>query len=240
MTRLVLVRHGESNASVARVIGGPRTCNGLSPLGEAQARALANRFRGGAGPRPDALYASTMPRAVQTAQILAPVWGMGITQVDDLREHDPGPLVDGLTFEEYQTNYGSSRDWAEEPFLRGFEGGETLAAFQYRSALAVRRLVAKHREETVMVVCHGGVIDIVLRSLLGLPMFGSFYLYTANTSLTELLRPPVSDGEPLGMWHLLRYNDAAHLEPPWAGECTRAPSRSWGPETEVTAGIEPA
>ena len=41
MTRLVLIRHGESVSSVQRTMGGPRTCGGLSPLGRKQAEALA-------------------------------------------------------------------------------------------------------------------------------------------------------------------------------------------------------
>ena len=44
MTRLVYVRHGESNTTVARVIGGPRTCSGLSPLGVQQAERLRDRW----------------------------------------------------------------------------------------------------------------------------------------------------------------------------------------------------
>ena len=56
-----------------------------------------------------------------------------------------------------------------------------------------------------MVVCHGGVVDVAFRSLLGLPITGGFELHTVNTSLTELVqtRP--------GRWRLARYNDAAHL-----------------------------
>ena len=65
-------------------------------------------------------------------------------------------------------------------------------------------LLAPHDDHTIVVVCHGGVIDVGLRALLNLPIVGSFVLKTVNTSLTELSR--------LGaIWRLLRYNDAAHL-----------------------------
>ena len=43
-TRLVLIRHGESNTTVARVLGGPRTCSGLSELGRRQAERLRDRI----------------------------------------------------------------------------------------------------------------------------------------------------------------------------------------------------
>jgi probable phosphoglycerate mutase len=58
----------------------------------------------------------------------------------------------------------------------------------------------------VVVVCHGGVIDAAFRTLLRLPMTGSFELRTTNTSLTELVHVRA------GRWQLIRYNDAAHLE----------------------------
>jgi len=44
VTRLVFVRHGESNTTVARVIGGHRTCSGLSDLGRLQAERLRDRL----------------------------------------------------------------------------------------------------------------------------------------------------------------------------------------------------
>ena len=75
MTRLVLVRHGESVASANRSIGGPRTCAGLSDLGRAQCDRLAARLAetgelGGA-----VLYASGYPRARETAERIAGALG---------------------------------------------------------------------------------------------------------------------------------------------------------------------
>jgi broad specificity phosphatase PhoE len=62
----------------------------------------------------------------------------------------------------------------------------------------------------VVVVCHGGVIDVAIRHLLSIPLVGTFELHTLNTSITELaFRDP--------RWALLRYNDAAHLEGVAAG-----------------------
>ena len=72
MTRLVLIRHGESVATVERRIGGVRTCAGLSPLGRKQAEALAARLARTGELKADAVVASTMRRAVETAEIIAP------------------------------------------------------------------------------------------------------------------------------------------------------------------------
>ena len=74
-----------------------------------------------------------------------------------------------------------------------------------RAAAAIFRLVKDHADQTIVVVCHGGVIDVAFRVLLNLPLTGGFELATLNTSLTELQHTDRS------RWRLVRYNDAAHL-----------------------------
>jgi probable phosphoglycerate mutase len=206
VTRLVLVRHGESNTTVARTIGGYRTCRGLSPLGRKQAEALADRLARTGEVRADALLASNFPRAIETAELIASALGDLPVVVDpEVGEHDPGPECDGLTFQEFIDRHGMP-DWEGDPYAVTFPGGETLADFHHRIGRAFHDIVEAHDGETVVVVCHGGVIDAAFRTLLHLPMAGAFELRTANTSLTELLRVRT------GRWQLVRYNDAAHLE----------------------------
>jgi probable phosphoglycerate mutase len=72
VTRFVLVRHGESNTTVARTIGGYRTCRGLSPLGCKQAEALAERLARTGEVEADVLVSSNFPRAIETAELIAP------------------------------------------------------------------------------------------------------------------------------------------------------------------------
>jgi probable phosphoglycerate mutase len=191
---------------VARVIGGYRTCSGLSPVGRKQAEALASRLaRTGEVPA-DLLVASNFARAIETAEILAPALGELPVVVDpEMGEHDPGPEFDGMTFEAYLDRHGMP-DWENDPFGDSFAGGETLAEFHHRVGRGLHRLVEENDGRTVVVVCHGGVIDTAFRTLLRLPMTGAFELRTTNTSLTEFSRVRV------GRWRLLRYNDAAHLD----------------------------
>jgi probable phosphoglycerate mutase len=205
-TRLLLIRHGESNATVQRVIGGPRTCSGLSPLGRKQAEALADRLARTGEVDPVALIASRYPRAIETAEILSPaLGGLPVAVEPGVGEHDPGPECDGLSFEAFIERHGRP-NWEDDPYGVTFPGGETLAEFQHRVGEAIHRIVADHPDATVVVVCHGGVIDTAFRQLLRLPPTGAFELRTTNTSITELvrLRP--------GRWQLVRYNDAGHLE----------------------------
>jgi len=204
-TRLVLVRHGESNATVARIIGGMRSCSGLSPLGVRQVEALRDRLLAtGELGTVDVLLSSTMPRALETARILAPALGdLPVEAVDDLREHDPGE-ADGLSFDEYVDRYGVP-DFERDPYLPLSPGGESMASFHLRAATALHGLARAHAGATLVVVCHGGIVDVALRSFLRLGVVGGFELWTRNTSLTELVQLES------GRWRLARYNDAAHL-----------------------------
>jgi probable phosphoglycerate mutase len=204
VTRLVLVRHGESVATVERFIGGFRSCRGLSELGRRQSVALRDRLIRTGELSADVLVTSTMPRARETAELMAPAFGeIPFIEEPGLAEHDPGPDCDGLSFDDFVARHGHV-DWATEPYLHGFPGGETVAAFHLRAATALANLIADHDEQTVVAVCHGGVIDAGLRALLNLPIVGGFVLETRNTSLTELSRHGP-------LWRLVRYNDAAHL-----------------------------
>jgi probable phosphoglycerate mutase len=208
VTRLIFVRHGESNVTVSRIIGGPRTCNGLSPLGRLQAERLRDRWLANPEFQPDVLIASQYPRAFETIEIVAQaLGGLPIGRDDGFGEHDPGPECDGLSYKEFVERHPEqSKRWDDhDPFATTFPGGETVAAFQFRVGSAVRRLVEAHEGKTVVVGCHGGVVDAVLRLALKAPAMGVFEVFTLNTSITELVlvRP--------NTWRLVRYNDSAHL-----------------------------
>jgi probable phosphoglycerate mutase len=204
VTRVILVRHGESNATVARRIGGFRTCSGLSPLGRRQAQRLHDRWVS----RPEfgtpVLISSQFARARETAEIIAPsLGGAPIEIAEGFGEHDPGERCDGMTFDDFVREHGDI-DWQADPELVGFPGGETVAQFHRRVRSALDELVACRAGETVVIVCHGGVVDVVMRRALSAPFVGGFSLWTLNTSITELTHRD-------GVWTLMRYNDHAHL-----------------------------
>jgi 2,3-bisphosphoglycerate-dependent phosphoglycerate mutase len=200
----VLVRHGESKTTVARVIGGPRTCSGLSLLGRQQAERLRDRWAGGEL-QPDVLISSHYVRARETAEIIAPALGrLAVVEDPGFGEHDPGPDCDGMSFDSYVEQYGSGW-WEGDPFGTSFPGGETIAAFQFRIGQTIRRTVETYKDQTVVVACHGGVVDAALRLALKSPGTGGFEIHTLNTSITELQL--VKDN----LWRLIRYNDIAHL-----------------------------
>jgi broad specificity phosphatase PhoE len=209
-TRLVLIRHGESRATVDRVVGGRRGDQGLSELGRQQCVALRDRLhRSHEFDAVAALYSSDLHRAVETADIIAPAFGLSpanVVREGELRELDPG-VGDGLHWEEFERLYGLP-DMRADPYVRLAPDGESLAEFQVRVGTALTEVAGKHAGTTVVIACHGGVIDTAMVFFLGLARFGTYIQFsTANASINEWLLPAGgSDG-----WRLVRYNDIAHL-----------------------------
>jgi len=204
-TTLVLIRHGESIVTVNRIIGGYRTCSGLSPLGVEQATRLRERLVSTGELDADVVIASNFRRAQQTAELLAPAFAAVGLDIDaGFGEHDPGPDIDGMTFQHYIDRFGTP-DWSGDPHHEIFPGGETTAEFNLRVGAAISRTVRAHRGRTIVVACHGGVVNAAFRHLLRTAPTGAFELNTTNTSITEF-RQWTS-----GTWQLVRYNDAAHL-----------------------------
>ena len=206
VTRLVLIRHGEARAALERVVGGDRGCTGLSDRGRVQAEALRDRLARTKELSADVLLASTLPRAVETADIIAPSLGrLPVAQDCDLCELHPGE-AEGLTFEEAQER------WPGDPWGPGMNiapGGERWDEFETRVASAIGRYAEAHAGQTIVAVVHGGVIANSFTALVGSPvLLGD----VRNTSLTEwsFRGTPWTVAEPT--WHLERHNDAAHLE----------------------------
>jgi len=204
-TRLVLIRHGESVAQVEGFISGHDTCRGLSDAGRAQAAALRDRLLAtGELDGVSAVYTSILGRAVETTEILAPVFGGVVAgQECEWCEIHPGE-AEGETWDDLRVKYPllDSRD----PFVRRFPGSETWAEFSVRAGARLRRIADDHPGERVVVVCHGGVIGASFIALgkVSFQDVGAYIHESTNTSLTEWRHTGRS-------WHLVRFNDAAHL-----------------------------
>ena len=125
-SRIVLVRHGEAECNRNGVVGGPKGCTGLTDLGRRQVAMLADRlYESGELREATALYASVLPRAVETAERLRPVVGPGpnalgpVRERCDLCELHPGE-ADGLPWHEYvddlrRARLGRGPDGAHRP-----------------------------------------------------------------------------------------------------------------------------
>ena len=163
-TRICLVRHGETSWNAEKRIQGNIDV-GLNEAGLAQAEAAARWLSPLAI---EALYSSDLLRARQTAQGLAVALKLVPILRPEFRERRYG-LFEGLTYEQSRTRYPDVYSLFEErvpDFVIPY-GGESLQQLQLRVSTGLRRLVDEHRGQTIAVVTHGGVLDIVNRLVRG-------------------------------------------------------------------------
>lgn len=207
MTRLFLIRHGESVAQVEGFLSGHDTCRGLSDLGRRQVEALRDRLARTREIEADVLLTSILPRAIETAEIISPaIGGMQAEPNCDLCEIHGGE-AEGLTWEQFSERfpgYSWGPDKAHAP------GAESWNVFGERVAKTLRRYVEEHDGKTIVAAVHGGVIEQSFAALLD----GSADVplaHVQNASITEwrFEAPSFRPGDPV--WQLARYNDHAHL-----------------------------
>jgi probable phosphoglycerate mutase len=168
MTELVLIRHGETDMNRELRFQGHVNV-GLNAIGLEQARRLAARL---CTEPADAVYVSDLLRARQTAEPIAS--GLSLQPVAEigLREQNFG-RVDGMRVDDIQRDHPEA--WAgwlrfEEDFC--MPEGESTRAFHGRVMDAVQRVIASHPDERVVIVTHGGVLDMIYRTAMSLGLNG--------------------------------------------------------------------
>jgi len=161
MTELLLVRHGETAWNAERRFQG-HADPPLNDVGRRQARVLADEL---AGERIDAVYASDLARARETAAIVAERRGIPVVALPELREIDVGEWQ-GLTWPEIEERYPEGvRAWHETG--AGWERGETYDELGARILAVLRRIAQDHAGERVLVVGHGGTVRAIRAYLEG-------------------------------------------------------------------------
>lgn len=205
--RLIFVRHGDAHAGFHGPIAGPTGCAGLNDLGREQTRRLRDHLAATGRIEVDHLVTSEIPRAIETAAILAPALGFDVVpQHCSLCEVHTGD-ADGVDWSEYPTRFGSF-DMTVEPDRCFAPNGDSWNSFHERVSKVMTHFADAHRDETVMAVCHAGVIAASLRIHFGgIDGSTTARMVPANTSLTEWEHDPVS-----AQWTLRFYNDARHLD----------------------------
>ncbi len=204
--RLILVRHGDAYAGFHGVIGGPNGCSGLTSLGRQQAEALRDHLAATGRVHADAFLVSLIPRAIETAEIIAPGLGLDAPAREcDLCEIHTGE-ADGLEWAEWATRFGSF-DMEAEPDRIFAPSGESWNTFHERVHRMLQRVADEYAGQTVVAVCHAGVITASLRVLLGVPHPGTgAQIRPTNTGLTEWEHDAATD-----RWTLRSFNETDHL-----------------------------
>ncbi|HVD89120.1 MAG TPA: histidine phosphatase family protein [Jatrophihabitantaceae bacterium] len=207
---LYLIRHGESVPNVEPIIGGMRGDAGLTERGRRQSLLLEERLRSERLPVTQ-LYASTLPRARETARYVSRALDMPVQFDDELQELRPGE-ADGISVAEWRERYGwfDQPMGEEDPFRAFSPGGESWAGFLVRAGAALARIVSKHPDETVVAVCHGGVLEASFYLAFGVSGTGNRLTFAPlNTGVTHWRHEHRPGGT--GRWTLVTYNDASHL-----------------------------
>jgi broad specificity phosphatase PhoE len=201
MTTVLLVRHGQTAWNGQERFRGQIDLP-LNDTGLQQAEAVAQRIA--QSWEPDAIYASSLQRALQTAAPIARACGLRTTIHDGLLDIDYGDFG-GLTPEEAVHQYPDlARAWRRSPQAVQFPAGESLAEVRSRAETSVREIVAGHPHQIVVLVTHVVVCRLLLCGLLGLDNdhFWQFEPVTASLSIFE-----ISEGGGV----LRSFNDTCHL-----------------------------
>ncbi|NPV28300.1 MAG: alpha-ribazole phosphatase [Firmicutes bacterium] len=179
MTRVLLVRHGQTVWNHdARYQG--HTDIELSEVGLKQARLLAQRL---AREPVQAVYASDLKRAYETARILAIPHQLEVQTISSLREINFGAW-EGLTFEEIKTRFKELADrWYTTPAEIQIPQGETFAQLKERAYRTVLELVKKHDPGAFIIVTHGGTIRAIICALLDIDLNHAFRIRQDNGAL---------------------------------------------------------
>ena len=159
-TRLIVVRHGETAWNVDTRIQGHLDIP-LNATGLWQARQLGDAL---AGEAISAIYTSDLLRARRTAQAVADATGAALVDEPGLRERAFGSFQ-GRTFAEVEAEHPEqARRWRQRDPDYAPDGGESLRVLRERVIDTTHRLAARHPGGLVLLVTHGGVLDVLYRA----------------------------------------------------------------------------
>lgn len=201
-TRLCLVRHGETAWNAELRLQGHLDVP-LNRTGEAQAAATAACL---ATVHFAAIYSSDLQRARQTATAITRNRAAAVEFHDRLRERNYGAFQ-GLTYAEAESRFPDAyrRFKQRDPHFTFPGGGESLSEFAGRVEGMLSDLAANHCGEQVLIVTHGGVLDIVHRLAAGKTLDAPRDFTIPNAALNWI----EYDGT---RWHLVSWADKRHLE----------------------------
>lgn len=163
-TRILLIRHGDTPASQDHRFAGANDVP-LTPEGRVHATQLATRL---ARYPIDAVYASPLHRAFDTATFIAQVHGLTVTAVPDLREMGHG-IWDGKSRDEIRAvNPEQMAMYDKDPYSFAPEGGESGETVLKRGVAAMKALVHAHPDQTLVVVAHKTTNRLILCDCFGI------------------------------------------------------------------------
>jgi len=201
-TRIIAIRHGETAWNVDTRIQGQLDIP-LNETGRWQAQRLARALA--AREAIDRVYTSDLLRAWETARAISESTGAPVVTDEGLRERGFG-VFQGKTFAEIEAVLPeASLRWRKRDPFWAPEGGESLTAMRRRVVQTLHTLAARHTGGQIVMVAHGGVLDLLYRAATGQALQAPRTWQLGNTAINRLLWTP--EGLSLVGW-----SDNSHLD----------------------------
>ncbi|WP_029543501.1 histidine phosphatase family protein [Selenomonas sp. AB3002] len=181
MTRLVLIRHGQTAWNKSGKYQGQSDV-ALSEEGLEQARCLAEHFP---VEKLDAVYASDLSRAMVTAETVAQKFGLEVRPEPAFRELSFGKW-EGLTYAEIVAGWPEAMaNFLTHPDIMEIPQGESFPQVQQRAMARLKEIVAEHEphDHTVGIFAHGAVLRTILTGIMQMPLSQVWTLSQYNTAV---------------------------------------------------------
>ena len=204
-TDLILIRHGETDWNRELRFQG-HVDVALNDTGHEQARRLGLAL---AQESIHHIVCSDLLRAQQTATPAAQQLGLPVIATVSLREQNFG-VAEGLRADEVRSRHPRAwEDWLRFQADHGMAGGETPRQFHARVLAALGDIAGRHAGQTVLVVTHGGVLDMVWRSALTLGLDGPRRSEIPNAGISRIR---IADPAAPDRIDVIGWADVAHLQ----------------------------
>jgi len=200
MTRIIMIRHGETEWNQLGIYQGQLNSN-LTENGRNQAIAIAQRLQ---NHKFDCLYSSDLGRAQETAQPVSKACNLPLQLEKGLRERNYG-IFEGLeknrVADVHSEAYISHK--TNDPHY-DIPNGESMFQFQKRVWICIETLAKKHEGKSIIIVTHGGTIAAIVYKILSMDLSTKRPFSTLNTSYNEIYQ----SGD---RWLLKVLGDTSHL-----------------------------
>jgi broad specificity phosphatase PhoE len=200
MTRIILVRHGQTPWNKDKIFRGSRDIP-LNDTGREEARLAGEWLK---GETIHAAYCSPLSRARDTGEAIARHHGLPVADLPGLTDLKYGDW-EGLPLTEVKVKYADLyRRWETAPHTVRFPNGETLDEVKARALDAVAAVVQRHPEQTVLLAAHRAVNKVLIAALIGLDN-SNFWRIGQDTTAINCFNVVN------GTWHIMLLNDTCHL-----------------------------
>jgi 2,3-bisphosphoglycerate-dependent phosphoglycerate mutase len=203
ITRFCLVRHGETDWNAARRLQG-HTDIGLNARGIAQAEQMARALKK-IDLQFDVLYTSDLQRAAKTAQAIEVLFNSCAISHAALRERHLGALQ-GLTTDEAPVREPELwKSHLSRNIKECLRNGESIQQFADRIKTALEQIRMQHLGKTILLVSHGGALDMMYRIASNQPLDAEKVVTVPNASLNWISHDGLS-------WKVDGWADTSHLQ----------------------------